>query len=169
MRGRPARELLRRFTLPTAAAVALVVVPAAVAAGGPSPDRAPSAPSTLAPDPAPGATVPHSTSAPVTSAPPPRTPVSIPQAVTHVNAQPRTVKRAAVVHHARKRAPAAKPKPAPVVRFALPRIAVPSLAAVVAVPASHDAEVALAGLALLLAAVTAGSGARLVAVWSRRG
>jgi hypothetical protein len=40
--------------------------------------------------------------------------------------------------------------------------------AVEALPSSHDAEVALAGLALLLAAVTAGSGARLVAVWSRR-
>ena len=168
MRGRPARELLRRYALPTAAAVVLVVVPAAAAAGAPSPDRAPAVPATLAPDPVPGTS--QAPPRPVTAPPTTTQPAYVAPVVAH--AAPAPVKHAAVVHHARKRTPVAKSKPGrkpkPPVRFALPQIAVPSLAAVAAASSSHDGDAALAGLALLLAAATAGSGARLVSVWSRR-
>lgn len=166
MRGRPARELLRRFTLLTAASAALVVVPAAAAAAGPSPDRAPAVPATLAPDPVPGTSTPPAVTRPVTTAPavPAVTqPVYVAPVVTP--SAPTPVKHAAVVRRVHEHA---APKPKPPVHFTLPRIALPSSLVAVAAAPSHDADVALAGLALLLAAVTAGSGARLVAVWSRR-
>jgi hypothetical protein len=167
MRGRPVRELLRRFTLPIAAAAALAVVPVAAAGGGPSPDRAPDAPATLAPDPVPGTSqAPPAVTRPVTTVPAAApSSVAVAPVVTHAAPKPKPVKHAAAVHRAHKQVPVKKSEPP--VRFVLPRVAAPSLAAIAAAP-SHDGEVALAGLALLLAAVTAGSGARLVAVWSRR-
>jgi hypothetical protein len=86
---------------------------------------------------------------------------------------------APVVHHAAPTRPVttpkvvAKTKPAPkrpvehrTATFALPRIALPTLTQAARERESHDLDAVLAGIALLLAAVTAGSGARLVAQWN---
>jgi hypothetical protein len=87
-----------------------------------------------------------------------------------------------VVHQAptqpaAKRTVAVKPKPKvkpkrPVVHrtatFALPRIALPALTQAARVREPRDLDAVLAGVALLLAAVTAGSGARLVSRWNGR-
>lgn len=82
------------------------------------------------------------------------------------------------VHHAaakRTVAPKSKPKPKPKRRvahpaatFALPRIALPALTQAAHVREPRDLDAVLAGIALLLAAVTAGSGARLVSHWNHR-
>ncbi len=175
MRGRPAVELLRQSAPLAAAVVVLAAVPVA-SAGGPQPDRAPSSPAVsspsagsggLAPDPVPG----------TSQAPPARSsvPVSRPAVVT-----PAVSPVAPVTHHTpthtvvspAKTKPKPKPHPHPVAprptRFVLPEIALPTLAAVGSARAPRDLDAVLAGLALLLAAVTAGSGARLVAVWNRR-
>jgi hypothetical protein len=81
-----------------------------------------------------------------------------------------------VVHDAtptRTVAPKQKPKPKrrvshPAARFALPRIALPALTQAAHVREPRDLDAVLAGIALLLAAVTAGSGARLVSRWNHR-
>ncbi|HST16632.1 MAG TPA: hypothetical protein VLK36_03120 [Gaiellaceae bacterium] len=88
---------------------------------------------------------------------------------------------APVVHQAvptrpvAKRKVIAKTKPAPkrpaahrAATFALPRIVLPTLTQAARVRDSHDLDAVLAGVALLLAAVTAGSGARLVSQWNSR-
>ena len=84
------------------------------------------------------------------------------------------------VHHAAptrtaapKQTPKPKPKPKPRVAhpaatFALPRIALPALTQAAHVRQPRDLDAVLAGIALLLAAVTAGSGARLVSSWNHR-
>jgi hypothetical protein len=74
------------------------------------------------------------------------------------------------VKHTVIRHPAQKPKPRPSLpsAFLLPRIALPAVIAADPVRAPHDLDAVLACVALLLAAATAGSGARLVSVWNRR-
>ncbi len=161
MRGRPARELLRQSAPLIAVAAVLVVAPAAAGAG-PQPDRPPSTSATLAPDPVPG-TAPAAARAPVTAptssghvdVAPARAPAKpvVPAKVTHKSAPVRRVHR---------------PAPARVSRYVLPRIALPALIAGDPVRAPRDLDAILAGVALLLAAVTAGSGARLVSIWNRR-
>jgi len=168
MRGRPALELLRQSVPLIAVLAALVVAPAAAPAS-PQPDKAPSVAPALAPDPVPGTPAPRSSSqsavTPVTT--PVTTPVSpraayvapthtSPKAVTHLK-----VKHAVV--RPRHRAVEAQPT-----RFVLPRVALPVLISAAAANAPRDLDAILAGVALLLAAVTAGSGARLVAVWNRK-
>ena len=162
MRGRPARELLRQ-SAPLIAVAALLVVGPAAAAGTPHPDQAPSTPATLAPDPVPGTVVPGTSSTtpsrvttpassrPVYVAPAPSKPVT-----------PAKVRKHAAVR------PVHQPAPARPSRYVLPRIAMPALIAADPVRAPRDLDAILAVVALLLAALTAGSGARLVSVWNRR-
>ena len=161
MRGRPARELLRQSAPLIAVATVLAVAPAA-AAGAPHPDQAPSVPATLAPDPVPGTVVPGTsptTTSRVTT-PASSRPVYVAPAtakpVTHTKVKPAAVRRA----H--------RPAPARPSRYVLPRIAMPALIAADPVRAPRELDAILAGVALLLAALTAGSGARLVSVWNRR-
>lgn len=169
MRGRPARELLRQSAPLIAVLAALVVAPAAAAAS-PQPDKAPSVAPALAPDPVPGTSAP-TTSAPTTSSQQPVSPVTTPARppaayVAPAHTSPKTVTHAKVkqaVVRPRHRAVAARPT-----RFVLPRVALPVLFTAAAANAPRDLDAILAGVALLLAAVTAGSGARLVAVWSRK-
>jgi hypothetical protein len=89
-------------------------------------------------------------------------------------AHPTTTKTAATA----KKHPAARPAPkvpahkaarAHASPFTLPHVAVPALATIAA-PARtpRSLDVLLAGVVLLLAAVTAGSGARLVSLYNRR-
>ena len=173
MRGRPGRELLRQSAPLIAVAAVLVVAPAAAAAG-PEPDRAPASPtaqsSGLAPDPVPG-TVTH-TVTPVTSRPAaPRStyvaPAYVAPAATPATPKPATVARPKVKHTAAHR-PVHRPVATHSASFLLPHIALPALVAADPIRATpHHLDVLLAVFALLLAAVTAGSGARLVAVWNR--
>lgn len=168
MRGRPTCLLLRRFA-PLAAVAALVGPAAALAA--PSPDRAPSSSSGIAPDPAPGSRPDAHTAAPAQPA------SRATPAATAIESRPVYVVPARHVPRHPPRKPA-KPKPA-VVRhrvaarqaaFLLPRVALPVLgSAAASVGDSHDEEVVLAVVALLLAAAAAGSGARLVSTWNRAG
>ena len=163
MRGRPARELLRQ-SAPLIAVAALFVVGPAAAAGTPHPDQAPSTPATLAPDPVPGTVVPGTSStapsrvtAPASSrrvyvAPAPSRPVTS----AKVRPKPASVR------------PVHQPAPARPSRYVLPRIAMPALIAADPARAPRDLDAILAVVALLLAALTAGSGARLVSVWNRR-
>ncbi len=165
MRGRPARELLRQSAPLIAVLAALVVAPAAAAAASPQPDKAPSVAPALAPDPVPGTSVPTTSSQqPVSPATTPARPPAAyvapahtpPKAVTHAKAKHAVVRP-------RHRAVAARPT-----RFVLPGVALPVLIGAAAANAPRDLDAILAGVALLLAALTAGSGARLVAVWSRK-
>jgi hypothetical protein len=168
MRGRPVRELLRQFT-PLIAVAALFVVAPAAAAGSPQPDRAPSVTPALAPDPVPGTSAPSRSSQPAvtpvtTAVPTPVTPRAAYVAPAHTS--PHAVKHVKVKHavvRPRHRAVEARPT-----RYILPRVALPALITGAAANAPRDLDAILAGVALLLAAVTAGSGARLVAVWNRK-
>jgi hypothetical protein len=160
MRGRPRCQLLRRFA-PLLAVAALVGPPAAFA-GTPSPDAPPSAPAGLAPDPAPGS---HpSVSAPVqtTSAVAPVAPPPVHHVVPPA--------RHSIAKHVQPK-PKARPhrRAAAEPRFVVPRIALPASIGVPSARTLHTLDAVLAGLALLAAAAAAGSGARLVAVWNRRG
>jgi len=168
MRGRPGRELLRQSAPLIAVAAVLVVAPAAAAAG-PEPDRAPASPPTqssgLAPDPVPG-TVMH-TVTPVTSRPAAPRSTYVAPAATPATPKPATVARPKVKHTAARRA-VHRPVATHSASFLLPHITLPALAAADPIRATpHHLDVLLAVFALLLAAVTAGSGARLVAVWNR--
>jgi hypothetical protein len=158
MRGRPARELLRQ-SAPLIAVAALLAVAPRAAAGAPHPDRPPSVPATLAPDPVPGTSpaapsrvTPPESSSRVYVAPAPTTPVR------HATVKPKPTAAPRV----------RRPAPARPSRYVLPRIAIPALIAADPVRAPRDLDAILACVALLLAAVTAGSGARLVSVWNRR-
>jgi len=167
MRGRPGRELLRQSAPLIAVAAVLVVAPAAAAAG-PEPDRAPASPtaqsSGLAPDPVPG-TVTH-TVTPVTSRPAAPRATSVAPAPAPATPKPATVARPKVKHTARRAVH--RPVATHSASFLLPHITLPALAAADPIRATpHHLDVLLAVFALLLAAVTAGSGARLVAVWNR--
>jgi len=174
MRGRPTCLLLWRCA-PFATAAILLGPPAALAA--PSPDRAPNASSGIAPDPAPGSrpdTRPAAPKQPASRATPQSTatrpayvaPVA-PAATTKAHAAPRHA------HEQHKQAKHVTTHPraaAHPTAFRLPRVAVPVLGtAAASVGRSHDEEVVLAVVALLLAAVAAGSGARLVSAWNRAG
>ena len=160
MRGRPPHELLRQ-SAPLIAVIAVLALAPAAAGAGPQPDRAPAAPSTLAPDPVPGTVVPGTS-----HAAPPR--VTTPTRSSRVyiapapsrHATPAKVKHL-VVPRPHKQVP---PRPS---RYLLPRIALPAVIAVDPVRAPRDLDAVLAGVALLIAAATAGSGARLVSVWNR--
>jgi hypothetical protein len=144
-----------------AVVAALVAAPAA-AGGSPQPDRPPAASTTLAPDPVPG-TAPAASprvTAPVATAPvQPVAPVQPAKPVTHVKATPK---------HAVVKPRPHRPAPARPARFRLPRVALPALMAVDPVSSPGDRDAVLAGVALLFAAVTAASGAHLVAVWNRQ-
>lgn len=161
MRGRPARELLRQSAPLIAVAIVLAVAPVA-AAGTPHPDQAPSTPATLAPDPVPGTVVPGTSRGAPSRVTTPAS--SRPVYVAPATAKPvtRAKVKHAVVPKVHERAPA---RPS---RYVLPRIAMPALIAAGPVRAPRDLDAILAGVALLLAALTAGSGARLVSVWNRR-
>jgi hypothetical protein len=168
MRGRPTCLLLRQFA-PLFAVVALLG-PTAAFAAGPAPDRAPAAASGLRPDPAPGARPQAHPAAPVATTT--RRPVYLAPAAAVVAP---VARHAAPARTVEKRPVASKPKPKPKRRvvhpaatFTLPRVALPALAAASAVRAPRDLDAALAVVALLLAAVTAGSGARLVSRWNSR-
>jgi hypothetical protein len=163
MRGRPARELLRQSAPLIAVAAVLVVAPAA-AAGARHPDQPPSAAATLAPDPVPGTA--QAADAKRTTTPP---------SSRHVYVAPvsaRSVVPAKVIQRPKpasvRRTNRPTPAPAHPSRYLLPRIALPALVATGPVHAPRDLDAILAGFALLLAAVTAGSGARLVSIWNRR-
>jgi hypothetical protein len=162
MRGRPARVLLRQ-SAPLIAVAALLVVAPVADAGSPQPDQAPSSPATLAPDPVPGTVAPGASSPARSrvSAPASSTPVHVVSAAPAKPATRKTVKHTSVV-------PSHRPAPVRPSRYVLPRVAFPALIAAGPVRAPRDRDAILAGLALLLAAVTAGSGARLMAVWNRR-
>jgi hypothetical protein len=164
MRGRPARELLRQSAPLIAVVAALVVAPVAGAAS-PQPDRAPSVAPALAPDPVPGSSAPGTSSRPaVTPVTTPAHPPAAYVAPTHTPSKAVThVKVKHTVIRPRHRSVQARP-----MRFVLPRVALPVLIAGAAANAPGDVDAILAGVALLLAAVTAGSGARLVTVWNRR-
>jgi len=168
MRGRPTCLFLRQFA--PLVAVTVLLGPAPAFAAGPAPDRAPAA-SGLQPDPAPGARTQTRPTAPAATTP--TRPVYVAPArvvapVVHQAAPTRPVaKRPAVAK------PKRKPKPKhPVTHraatFALPRIALPTLTQAARVREPRDLDAVLAGVALLLAAVTAGSGARLVSRWNSR-
>jgi hypothetical protein len=166
MRGRPASELLRQSAPLIAVLALLVVAPAAAtAAASPQPDRAPSVRPALAPDPVPGTSAPRSLSRPAVT--PATTPVSPPAAyVAPTHTAPKAVTLVKVKHAVvRPRHRRVQARPA---RFVLPRVALPVLIAGAGANAPGDVDAILAGVALLLAAMTAGSGARLVAVWNRR-
>lgn len=176
MRGRRGVELLRQSAPLAAAVVVLVAVPVA-SAGGPQPDRAPSAPAVsggsggLAPDPVPGTSrAPAARSSAPASRPAVVGPAISPAApAAHTTVAPTHPVRHPVVRHAKpKRKPTPHTAAAAPSRFVLPEIASPTLVAVGVARAPRDLDAVLAGLALLLAAVTAGSGARLVSVWNRR-
>jgi hypothetical protein len=161
MRGRPACELLRQSAPLIAVAALLVVAP--VAAGSPQPDRAPSTPATLAPDPVPGTKVPGTSSTAPARVPTPASSRRVYVAPTPAKPVTHATVKHAAVKPAHRRASPARPS-----RYVLPRIAFPALIAADPVRVPGDLDAILAGLALLLAAVTAGSGARVIAVWNRR-
>ncbi len=160
MRGRPGSVLLRRFA--PLAAVAVLLAPAQALAATPAPDRAPSAPGGLAPDPVPGSTPTH----PAATVPATRRPVYVAPAHT-VTTKTRSVpKQHAPARPARK--PAVSKRASVPAAFALPHVAVPALGTVAPARALRGLDVLLASVALLLAAAAAGSGARLVSVYNRR-
>lgn len=172
MRGRPVRELLRQSAPLVAVAAVLVLAPPATGAG-PQPDRAPPTPATLAPDPLPGTVVPGTSSTAPASRPRVTTPASRrPTYVAPTSTPASTSKRPTAVHAMAKHPVVRHPVPTPVrsrpTRFLLPGIALPALIAADPVRAPRDLDAVLAGLALLIAAATAASGARLVTVWNRR-
>lgn len=164
MRGRPASELMRQRAPLIAVVAALVVAPVAAAAS-PQPDKAPSVAPALAPDPVPGSS-PVGTSSP-TAATPVTTPARPPAPyVAPTRTRPKPVTHVKVKHAVVR--PRHRPAQAQPTRFVLPRVALPVLITEAAASAPGDVDAILAGVALLLAALTAGSGARLVAVWNRR-
>lgn len=161
MRGRPPRELLRQ-SAPLVAVVAVLVLAPAAAGAGPQPDRPPSTPAKLAPDPVPGTVVPGTS-----RAAPSR--VTTPTSASRVYVAPAPSRPATPAKPKHAVAPRPhKPVPARPSRYLLPRIALPAVIAADQVRAPRDLDAVLAGVALLLAAATAGSGARLVSVWNRR-
>jgi hypothetical protein len=164
MRGRPVCVLLRRFA--PLAAVAVLFAPAQAFAGSPSPDRPPAgAPSGLTPDPVPGtASARHSSSSTTTGTHRPAYVAPVHAATTKT---PTVAKKHAVVRPAHKGQ--VRPRPSmQVAAFTLPHIAVPRLVAIAPVRSPRSLDALLAGVALLLAAATAGSGARLVSIYNRR-
>jgi hypothetical protein len=164
MRGRPVRELLRQ-SAPLIAVAAALVAPPVAAGGSPQPDRPPAVPTTLAPDPVPG-TAPAAKASPHATAP---AAVTLVQPTAPV--QPaKPVKTVKTVTHVKMKHTVVEPRPhrAAPAHFSLPRVALPALIAADPVHSPRDLDAVLAGVALLLAAVTAASGARLVAVWNRR-
>ena len=152
--------LLRRFA--PLAAVAVLLTPGQALAATPAPDRAPSAPGGLAPDPVPGSTPAH----PAATVPATRRPVYVAPVQAATPKTRSAPKRHTPARPARKRA-VSKPSVHPDA-FALPHVAVPALGAVAPARALRGLDVLLAGVALLLAAAAAGSGARLVSVYNRR-
>jgi hypothetical protein len=114
-------------------------------------------------------TVTHPRTTPVTSRPAGPRATSVAPAPTPATAKPASVSVARPkVKHPAARRPAHRPTASHSARFLLPHIALPALVAADPVRATpRDLDALLAVLALLLAAVTAGSGARLVAVWNR--
>lgn len=166
MRGRPSCLLLRRVGLLAAAVALLGPVPALAA--GPAPDQAPAQSSGLRPDPPPGVRQQAPAAAPATTTT--RRPVYVAPAPAVVTP---AVHHAAPKRTVEKRTVAPRPRPKrhvthPAATFALPRIALPSLTHAAHVRQPRDLDAVLAGIALLLAAVTAGSGARLVSRWNDR-
>jgi hypothetical protein len=162
--------LLRRLS-PLAAVLALLAPPAARAASD-SPDPAPGA-TVLQPDPAPVARAkPVRTAA----APAPRRPAVVVRAVvvTPVRAVTARTQAAPPPPERTSKPVTAKPKPKPrthkrasalAANFDLPPVLGPAF---LDVPRASRTPAVLAAVALLAAALTAGSGAGLVFSWSRR-
>jgi hypothetical protein len=80
----------------------------------------------------------------------------------------RPARTAPVAHHAKRRPVAPKPKPKALPRFEVPPIVLPHALLEPLDGGPSRSLAALAAAALALAALTAASGARLVAAWSRR-
>lgn len=160
MRGRPVCVLLRRFA--PLVAVAVLVAPAQAVAAPPSPDRAPSTPGGLAPDPVPGSA--PARAAAVTGTP---RPAYVPPVHPAPTTTPAVPKKHAAARPAHKPAVPKRGR-VPSTPFVLPHVAVPALGTIAPARTLRGLDVLLAGVALLLAAATAGSGARLVSVYNRR-
>jgi hypothetical protein len=160
-------SLLRQRVVPILAVAALAVTP--VAHGSPDP---PPGSKALRPDPVPAATpssTPHSV--PAHAVPVPK---STPRIVVNRPAVSQIVTTRARVVTPPKPRPAAKPSPPKHAAankrrsppsFVLPPIPVPHI---VSTPLENRPSPLLAAFALALAALAAGSGARLVRVWSNR-
>ena len=155
--GRELNLLLRR-TSPLAA-VLVLLAPAAGHASSFSPDPPPGA-NGLIPDAAPSA----SSRPPAAVQHAPARAVARPAAVQTVTAPApvRAVPR-------RPRHPAVRPRPH-AIRIAIPKLQLPPVVVPAFIPSAlgRRPQADLAALALALAALTAGSGAGLVRVWSRR-